>query len=57
MNEDKITDKINYEEKTSSKDIHYSPIMPIGDIDELIFPDDEPYYISEINGKFFVTEE
>jgi len=30
--------------------IHFNPAKPqkiIGDIDELIFPDDEPYYISE----------
>ncbi len=42
MNDDVITDKnkVNDDNENDSYKI-------IGDIDELIFPDDEPYYISE----------
>ena len=47
----KFTDTNNEKNHTSLPDkenIIYESTKPsIGDVDELIFPDDEPYYISE----------
>lgn len=50
MNEKIFSDKNIHNENTEAKE-NIRPIpcerTSIGDIDELIFPDDEPYYISE----------